>query len=80
MNLIVINDKYIINNVIIIYSIMDNLDLDINNYELNDILELFKIPSDFEVIGIGIRANFVDHLSHLPSILLRNFHIGIKLI
>ena len=27
---------------------MDNLDLDINNYELNDILELFKIPSDFK--------------------------------
>ena len=47
MNLIVINDEYIINNVIIIYSIMDSLDLDINNYELTDILELFKIPSDF---------------------------------
>ena len=26
---------------------MDDLDLDINNYELNDILSLFKIPSDF---------------------------------
>ena len=25
---------------------MDNLDLDINNYELNDILNLFQIPSD----------------------------------
>ena len=35
MNLIVINDKYIINNVIIIYSIMDNLDLDINNEDKN---------------------------------------------
>ena len=26
---------------------MDDLDLDINNYELNDILNLFKIPSNF---------------------------------
>ena len=26
---------------------MDELDLDINNYELNDILNLFQIPSDF---------------------------------
>ena len=26
---------------------MDDLDLDINNYELNDILKLFNIPSDF---------------------------------
>ena len=26
---------------------MDDLDLDINNYELNDILNLFNIPSDF---------------------------------
>ena len=26
---------------------MDNLDLDINNYELNDILNLFNIPSEF---------------------------------
>lgn len=26
---------------------MDDLDLDINNYELNDILNLFQIPSDF---------------------------------
>ena len=26
---------------------MDELDLDINNYELNDILNLLQIPSDF---------------------------------
>ena len=27
---------------------MDNLDLDINNYELEDLLNLFKIPMDFD--------------------------------
>ena len=52
MNLIVINDKYIINNVIIIYSIMDNLDLDINNYD--ELLELiFDCLNNYENFNFG---------------------------
>lgn len=43
-NLLIVN---ILNNIKFIYNIMDELDLDINNYSLNDILKLFNLKKDF---------------------------------
>jgi hypothetical protein len=50
---------------------MENLDLDINNYDLNDILNLFKIPQNFEESHLSQAKKMVlkthPDKSRLPS-------------
>lgn len=38
---------------------MDNIDLDIDNYELNDILNLFQLPSDFGIEELKMAKRIV---------------------